>query len=76
MTVTVTLRYYLGQVKTGKTLLVHNYAYMIVIMYQLYTFHYRDKSVYIPPDTTLFGKSEWFKGQVTMYDGLTGKYGI
>ena len=37
--------------------------------------------------TTLFGKSvemkfkvsgkiQWFKGQITMYDGLTGKYEI
>ena len=22
------------------------------------------------------GKIQWFKGQITMYDGLTGKYGI
>ena len=22
------------------------------------------------------GKTEWFKGQITKYDGLTGKYGI
>ena len=43
--------------------------------------------MYKPPDITLFGKSvemkfkvpgkiQWFKGQITMYDGLTGKYGI
>ena len=43
--------------------------------------------MYKPPDMTLFGKSvemkfkvsgkiQWFKGQITMYDGLTGKYGI
>ena len=43
--------------------------------------------MYKPPDTTLFGKSvemkfkvsgkiQWFKGHITMYDGLTGKYGI
>ena len=43
--------------------------------------------MYKPPDTTLFGKSvemkfkvsgkiRWFKGQITVYDGLTRKCGI
>ena len=33
MTVTVTLKYYLGQVKTGKgEKLVYNYVHMVVIM--------------------------------------------
>ena len=43
--------------------------------------------MYKPPDTTLFGNSvemkfkvsgkiQWFKGQITMYDGLTGIYRI
>lgn len=44
--------------------------------------------MYKPPDPSLFGKSvemqfkmesgklQWFKGQITNYDGLTGKYGV
>ena len=45
--VTVTLRYCLGQVKTGKES-AHG---------SCYTFHFRDRNVYKHPDTTLFGKS-------------------
>ena len=57
-----------------------------------YTFHFRADTavtaVYKPPNTTLFGKAlemklkvasgrtQWFKGQISNYDGLTGKYGI
>ena len=55
--------------------------------FSCYTFHFRGKNVYKPPDTTLFAKSvemkfkvsrkiQWFEGQKTMYDGLTRKYGI
>ena len=33
MTVTVNLKYYLGQVKTGKGILVYNCVHMVVIMY-------------------------------------------
>ena len=55
--------------------------------YSCYTFHFRDKNVYNPPDTTVFvksvemkfkvsGKIHCFEGQKTMYDELTGKCGI
>ena len=44
-------------------------------------------STYKPPDLSLMGKKlkmrfkvngkiQWFEGQITNYDGLTGKYGV
>ena len=49
---------------------------MVVV---IYTFHFRNKNVYKPPDTTLSGKSverkfkvsgkiQWLKAQITMMD--------
>ena len=35
MTVTVTLKCYLGQVITGKGTLVYNYVHMVVIMFPM-----------------------------------------
>ena len=65
---------------------------LICMCFWFYTFHFRADNavtaVYKPPNTTLFGKAlemklkvasgrtQWFKGQISNYDVLTGKYSI
>ena len=81
--IAMTLKCYPGELKTGGVYHVH----MICIHFWLYTFHFRADNavtvVYKPPNTILFGKAvemklkvvsgkiQWFKGQISNYDGLT-----
>ena len=82
---TVSLKCYPGELKTGEVYCVH----VIRMRFWLYTFRFRPVTVvYKPPNTTLFGKAvemkfkvvsgktPWFKFQISNYDGLTGKYRI
>ena len=62
MTVTVPLRYFLGQVKTDKGILQY-YVYVHMVVVILFTL---DKNVYKLPDTTLFVKSVEMKFKVSI----------
>ena len=84
---TVTLKCYPGKLKSGEVYHVQ----VICMCFWFYTFRFRADNavtvVYKPPNTTLFGKAvemkfkvasgktQWFKGQNSNYDGLTRKYG-
>ena len=87
-TMAMTLKCYPGELKIDEVYHVH----LICMCFWFYTFHFRADNavtaVYKPPNTTLFGKAlemklkvasgrtQWFKGQISNYDGLTGKYRI